>query len=255
MSKVTIGADPELFLTSSEGTYVSAVGKIGGSKRRPRKIREDGCAVQEDNVAVEFNIPACTSVDAFVESLNFNLQYLKELAATKYNLQLAFHASASFSDEELDSPAAQQFGCEPDFNAWTGMRNPRPHSIDPNLRSCGGHVHIGSQLDKVQLIKACDVTLGLWSIIHDQDMKRRDLYGKAGCFRPKKYGVEYRTLSNFWIQSESLMRDVYDRTHKAVKLVEDGVKFDEDADAIQLAINTGNLDMAKNLSAKYQVWI
>ena len=37
---------------------------------------------------------------------------------------------------------------------------------------------------------------------------RRQLYGSAGRFRPTSYGIEYRTLSNFWIWDQRLTRDL-----------------------------------------------
>jgi hypothetical protein len=42
------------------------------------------------------------------------------------------------------------------------------------------------------------------------------MYGAAGAFRPKPYGVEYRVLSNAWLQSEELMAWVYRTTTKAI---------------------------------------
>jgi hypothetical protein len=41
------------------------------------------------------------------------------------------------------------------------------------------------------------------------------LYGKAGACRYKTYGVEYRTLSNFWVLSTDLRREVWERTMAA----------------------------------------
>ncbi len=38
--------------------------------------------------------------------------------------------------------------------------------------------------------------------MYDKDTERRGMYGKAGAFRPKPYGVEYRTLSNAWLSND-----------------------------------------------------
>ena len=62
-----------------------------------------------------------------------------------------------------------------------------------------------------------DATLGLASLLFDPDTKRRSLYGKAGAFRPKSYGVEYRVLSNRWIKGIPLMRYVYNLSFLAIK--------------------------------------
>ena len=42
------------------------------------------------------------------------------------------------------------------------------------------------------------------------------MYGKAGAFRPKTYGVEYRTLSNAWLFSKKLQSFVYRGVQRAV---------------------------------------
>ncbi len=67
-----------------------------------------------------------------------------------------------------------------------------------------------------QLVKQLDYFLGIPSLLLDKDEERRHLYGKAGAFRPKPYGVEYRVLSNFWLKSPELMRWVYNTTHLAI---------------------------------------
>ena len=57
-----------------------------------------------------------------------------------------------------------------------------------------------------------DYAIGVPSVLIDSDKARRRLYGKAGSMRHKPYGVEYRTLSNFWLNSDELTSWVYDRT-------------------------------------------
>ena len=112
---------------------------------------------------------------------------------------------------ELEHPNAQTFGCDPDFNAWTGRKNPRPKATDKNLRSCGGHVHIGylegkyKDLAPRSIIKACDLYMGIPAVFMDNGTLRKQLYGKAGAYRQKGYGVEYRSLSNFWIFVNGLL--------------------------------------------------
>jgi hypothetical protein len=236
----TLGADPELFLQNAEGKLISAVGLIGGSKELPLPISEAGHAIQEDNVSVEFNIPPSNSQGEFVDHISFVLKHLEQKAASMH-LTFSQVAAASFPEDQLQTEAAQVFGCEPDFNAWTLETNPRPFSADINLRSCGGHVHVGTKLDKVKVIRAMDLHLGVPSLRFDTDSKRRELYGKAGAYRPKKYGVEYRSLSNFWIWSEKFKCWVYDQTKKALEFVEAGNEIGpEQGELIQAAINNGD---------------
>src|SRR6516225_6685865 len=112
----TIGADPEVFLVNATtGEFISSVGLIGGSKHRPMPINDEGDAVQEDNVTVEFNTPPCTTAQAFIEHINKNKEWIQR-RASELQLEMKIVPSANFSDEQLNSRAAQTFGCEPDFN-------------------------------------------------------------------------------------------------------------------------------------------
>jgi hypothetical protein len=98
------------------------------------------------------------------------------------------------------------------------------------------------------LIKAMDATLGLKSLFIDKDTRRKEMYGKAGCFRFKPFGVEYRTLSNFWTVTDELMKWAYNTTLEAIELVNSGRIKDIDekySSYIVEAINTNNKDLAQ----------
>lgn len=244
----TIGCDPELFL-ADQNRFISAIDRVGGSKKYPKPIGE-GCAVQEDNVAVEFCIPPAKSLEAFRNAIRYSLD---EISKRVPGLSFSHAASAVFPDEELMHPMAQEFGCDPDYNAWTGRKNPRPACDNPNLRSAGGHVHVGVDgVDKAQLIRAMDLHLGVPSIKIDQDKDRRKLYGNPGAFRPKPYGVEYRTLSNFWIWDDILIEWVYHQTSRAVSFVQNGGTLDnDDGVLIHAAIQNSDMNAYNTLRSQY----
>lgn len=239
---ITLGCDPELFLCESiSGKMISAIGKIGGSKEAPLSI-DNGCAVQEDNVAAEFNIPPAKNLVEFKQSIQFVLHHLEE-RAKEMGLGLARNiASHSFDNDQLETWQSQVFGCDPDYNAWNNCKqNPRPYSSDENLRSCGGHIHVGTTLASDLVIKSMDLHLGIPALSLDKDTKRRELYGKAGAFRFKSYGCEYRSLSNFWIWDEQTIEWAYYGTEKAIEFVEKGKVIPEGVGLhIQKAINEGN---------------
>lgn len=254
----TKGADPELFLRNARtGQFISSIGLIGGSKDNPMPIGE-GCAVQEDNVAVEFNIPPCKTAEDFIRSINYNKDYLKR-TADLFGLELVIQPSAVFDDEQLQAPAAKEFGCEPDYNAWLGgAQNPRPRADNPNLRSAGGHIHVEvpDHLDPLEVVKAMDLFVGCMMLDFDTDADRRQLYGKAGAFRKKAYGIEYRTASNAWIASDDRIRWAWEQTEKALKFVEDGIMFtDEDATLIQKCINESDLGALEQLKDKFNDYL
>jgi len=231
----TIGADPEFFI-SKYGKHLSAIGLIGGSKDFPRKLKREGFAILEDNVSVEFNVAPAANYPDFLEGIRYVMNGLK--AHTLKDYDFSTESAVVFDADQLTHPQAMEFGCEPDYNAWTKDVNPRPCAADAALRSAGGHVHVGTKEDPIEVIRAMDLFLGVPSTRMDNGKLRRQLYGKAGSFRQKDYGCEYRTLSNFWIFDDALVRWVYESTAKAIAFVEEGnVISVEDGNLIQQCIN------------------
>lgn len=249
-----IGADPEVFVGDSQGVR-SIIGKIGGTKAHPLPLPlGDGFAVQEDNVALEFNIPASASKAEFVKNISAATAFLEKVVNDRYGFNFVKSSAESFPDEELQDPAAFEFGCEPDFNAWTMKVNPKPAAEDKNLRSCGGHVHIGFKgLDITKVIRSMDLHLGVPSVKMDKGDLRKNLYGKAGAYRKKKYGGEYRTLSNFWIFNPKLTEWVWDNTERALVAVKAGMDIDSEREVILDAINNNNTKAADHLINKYNL--
>ena len=250
-----IGADPECFIKSRKyGHYKSAVGMVGGTKQHPKPIDNLGHAIQEDNVSVEFNIPPADSLTGFRASIHKVLDHIRSILP-EYDIDTS--SAVSFPPEELDTPQAQEFGCEPDFNAWTKSKNPKPKAADENLRSAGGHIHVGSSIavaDPVSVIRAMDLFLGVPSVALDNGTLRRKLYGGAGSFRQKKYGAEYRTLSNFWIFNDSLIEWAYTGTQRALEFVEKGYTIpEEDGFLIQRCINASRMDDYEHLNNIYKL--
>ena len=135
--------------------------------------------------------------------------------------------------------------------------NPKPESPNKNLRSAGGHIHVGSNLaiaDPINTIRAMDLFLGVPSTQLDTGTLRRELYGKAGAFRFKNYGVEYRTLSNFWIFSDNLIQWAYEGTQRALDFIHSGKEIPEDhGNLIQDCINNNNNNAYDQLKSIYAI--
>lgn len=137
IENVSIGSDPELFLFSeSENKHITAIGLVGGTKDSPTPITRDGHFIQEDGVAMEFNIPPCKSKEELVKHINFVKNYLLDTVAKPNNCVLSTKASATFSDEQLNHHQAQEIGCCPDINSWDMTIN-EPREYQSNLRACG----------------------------------------------------------------------------------------------------------------------
>jgi hypothetical protein len=256
-----LGGDPEVFLQDRKGNPFSAEGLFGGTKYEPKPMEglPDGFFIQEDNVAAEFNIPATGDVETWAESLQAGLKYIKTVAA-KHKLKPLLSPALEFPIAQVMTPHALELGCEPDFNAWTMAKNPRPRPPE-RMRTAAAHIHASwedpDDEQRWSFVKACDVFLGLPSILHTVPNNRRKLYGKAGACRLKKYGVEYRVLDNFYMASVNLSIKIGDRMYHAADRINDDDlmrrEIDKCGDAIQEAINTHNKDLAAQLMNHFNV--
>jgi len=258
--RFSLGADPELFMKDANDAFMSAVGLIGGSKHDPRPLPiGDGFAVQEDNVAVEYNIPPSNGRDEFVTNIQRAMDYLTDMVGQQGLKFVNVSATTEFPLIQLLQPAAMEFGCDPDFNAWqAGKRNPRPKADVHTLRTCGGHVHVGHEFESKEsihdFIKHMDLFLSVPSVFQDKGELRKQLYGKAGAFRVKPYGCEYRSLSNYWVFDPKLTGWIWDATEQAMNAWQDGnIDIDAEAPAILEAINNNNKTVAKALIEKHNL--
>lgn len=251
-----IGCDPEVFVKKN-GVFQSAFGLIAGDKKNPQKIPHG--AVQVDGMALEFNIDPAANEDDFA----INVQSVfDQLRAMVPEFEVVATPVAHFTAEYMkDQPAAAlELGCDPDFNAWSGLVNDKPNANRP-MRTASGHVHIGWTNGKdvndpehvamgQAMGKQLDFFLGLPSLVYDDDVERRSMYGKAGCIRHKPYGVEYRTLSNAWLKSEALMRWVFRATQEGAKRLANGDALFNTYGDVQEIINTSNKKEAMKIIKK-----
>lgn len=225
----TFGADPELFVTKGKKP-VSAYGLIKGDKKNPLVVKAG--AVQVDGMALEFNIDPAKDFKDFNANIVSVMETLKRMVP---DYEFMVQPVAEFGADYIASQPkeARELGCEPDFNAYTRGVNPTPKAESP-FRTASGHLHIGwtSGVDPhdpthfeacCALVKNLDVFVGIPSLVWEKALtaggadKRRDLYGKAGAFRPKSYGLEYRVLSNTWITDRVYRKTVFENTLLAIK--------------------------------------
>jgi hypothetical protein len=244
-----LGADPEVFLQDQQGKLISVIGYINADKWNPLQIPDmaQGFTLQEDNVALEYGIPPAASAEEFVQHIRSVMQRSKDWLP---NLSFSNLACAVFPEDQMQHPAAHMFGCEPDFNAWTKDINPKPRPPHPLMRSAGGHVHIETNMDAFDVVRRCDLYLGVAASLMDKDSLRKELYGKAGACRPKPYGVEYRTLSNFWIFEDRLIDWVWRNTERALSSTTDVWAIQ---DRIFDAINNNNKREARKLVKQFDL--
>ena len=211
---VTVGHDAELFLYDENENAIPSIGLVGGSKECPREV--SGGAVQEDNVMAELNIEPCTTVSQFVNRTNEVMESLTSIIKPR-GLHYKIMDFQKFEPEFLKSPQAKMFGCDPDYNVYSLQQNVVDTKLLRNARTAGGHIHIGLSepnfhaMAKPSLVKNCDFFIGLPLTILERQSQRKAFYGKAGSFREKPYGIEYRTPSNIWLSSDDLKKWIFNQ--------------------------------------------
>lgn len=250
-----IGADPELFVVNNDsGVFVNGHGLVPGTKEEPFRVKNG--AFQVDGMALEFNIDPAASREEFVSNVVSVRNQLNETIAAK-NLRVLSASVARFTPDYMKQQPEEslRLGCDPDFNAWTGEVNEPPVADQP-MRTAAGHVHIGwgsgfNTFDIEHYGKCCAVVkhldnlVGLSTVLLDQEKTRRQMYGKAGAFRPKPYGVEWRVPSNFWVGTENSIGWMYDAVIRAMELF-DAEDYRFGADAVEV-INNSDMDGARRL--------
>lgn len=231
-SRFTIGTDFESFLINDEKKLISAIGVIDGTKAKPIML-PNGAGLHYDNVCLELAAPVAVCEKTFRQSINVSLNHTHKFLPPRYGLE--FSPSVIFPDEELNTAESREFGCDPDYNAWTLTQNPKPHSSDKNLRTAGAHISIGhinnsgykfllDSYGKIDMIRMMDLLIGIPSVLLDSSQsasKRKELYGKAGAHRPRAYGVEYRVLSNFWVTTQQKISLIYNMVQDCLNILEE----------------------------------
>ena len=261
MSAILVGCDPEVFVRQA-GVFKSAWGLIKGDKKKPHPVRNG--AVQVDGMALEFNIDAAATEAEFVYRVQDVLdQMIKMVPGYEVVATPVAHFPMEYIKSQPDE--ARELGCDPDYNAWTGAPNERPDGDRP-MRTASGHVHIGwtngedirdpNHIARANhVVKNMDFFVGLGSLVYDQEVERRSMYGKAGACRYKSYGVEYRTPSNAWLKNADRMAWVYRQVQRCMEQTMAGNLLEEKYGDIQAIINTSDLKAAMKIIKKEKMEI
>ena len=257
---IIIGCDPEVFVCNRSGFIPARVVAPNlGDKDHPTDFGDDTNG-QIDGMALEFGITPTANPNIFVERVRQALRHFDDLARShSSDNQLALVPVANFLfDNWRDqvNPADFELGCSPDFNAYSGRRNIIPKNVPPGFRTAAGHIHIGwtsnedpfspgHLADCRDVVKQLDAMFqGFAPDNRPLEKSRRRLYGKAGAFRPKPYGVEYRVPSNSWLKSPALVWQVHELTMRAVQDLAAGEFYPEHLGIdVRQVINSGSSKM------------
>jgi hypothetical protein len=278
----SIGCDPELFITYEAGKVRKRKAIVGSElivpfdgKQVKHDIYQAGSYVR-DGVQVELHPKpsSCRESVAFWMSAIFrdlDKQVKKKGSELGLPLKIDLTPVVKLSKGDLMklSPLSQKLGCNPSLNIY-GRKSPEKDGSKYLIRSAAGHIHMGSsalmksnpiRVEHIDYVRAMDVLVGLTSVLIDRHplaAERRKVYGLAGEYRTPSYGVEYRTLSNFWLHSYPLFSFVMGMAKVALWAATDKVGYKEakpeavlykglDFAKVEQAINTNDYDLAFGL--------
>lgn len=216
----TIGTDPEFMLIKNNKIY-SAINIIKHNKHKRKKIKN--YYFYNDNVLAECTIPPASDREGFISNIKNGLKLYSGLIKP---YELKTQSAHIFDKDQLDCEEAYEISCDPEFCVYKMDYIIADESILrlSNLRTAGGHIHIGdkhlvdneqskNEFNNIYCIKMMDLFIGVVSLYLDKDptaIKRKVLYGKAGRCRFPKYGIEYRSIGNFWLNSPELAGLIFD---------------------------------------------
>jgi len=252
--QMSLGCDPEFFFKRN--------GKVCGAEK---VLPENGLVSKDsydtsgkfiiDGVQAELNPEPNTCRANLGNEIGRCFRTLMNKIKEDPSLSVDFSQMATLTKKELNSLSekAKTFGCAPSHNTYTKKESSiKLDGTKALSRAAGGHIHIGKFNNKYdtskiytdvnwaletpeRMVPLLDILVGNTCVLVDKSpdgIKRRKHYGRAGDYRTPKHGLEYRTLSNFWLQAYPLMSLVMGLTRTAVLILANS----RDNDAIEKSI-------------------
>jgi hypothetical protein len=255
-------------LVDRHGNLVSAIKVFPlASKDNKLQVNEDQY-IFYDNVLLEMNVRPAKTLREFLQSFKECFDFTQDQLRKK-SMYLKVRASSKFPLTQCEDADACIFGCDPEFCIYSRTADNKIMRVEPpvlpmgnTFRSCGGHIHIGHLIATVEhgdpgmVVKLMDGFVGATALLIDPDetsAERRKLYGGAGTHRVSSYGVEYRTLSNFWLSSPKYVDVIYNLTRFVINQALTNPNVVDrliDAKDLQEIINKGKEKDAEELFKK-----
>lgn len=295
---IMMGCDPEFFFADKNGKVVGSEKVLTKSDNRDHGLVIDG-------VQAELNPAPSFCRELLASNIQGCFRDLRNVLQRRgIDVAVKVDSLVDITQAELDSLSEESkvFGCDPSTNIYEGGES--KIKVDPKKylkRSAGGHIHLGNSfkqyLDKKYevypsdkalenfhkvalridqalkkspdiMVSVLDIIVGNTCVLMDRskgNKERRANYGRAGEYRVKPYGLEYRSLSNFWLRSYPLMSFVMGLCRFAVHCVSESTPENDYVKAlfnavkredIVKAINENDFDLAmKNFKKIEQFFI
>jgi hypothetical protein len=244
-ASVTFGSDPEFFFVDKQGRVIPST-KLLSNKTG---------IVKPDGFQGELNPSSSTCRQSAGHHIGDAIVRAADIAK-KAGLQLSLDVGKIITYDiwKDSSTELKRFGCNPTYNAHEAQFK-RVTGLREKFRAAGGHIHIATTVakgDESTLITLMDILGGNTAVLIDRDennARRRINYGRAGEYRIKSYGVEYRVYSNFWLKHYVLWSMASVLLRDAVAIYRDEALRKDllsrvDIKKVREAINTNNKELA-----------
>ena len=257
---ITFGSDPELFVVAKDKSVVPSPAVVTASS-----------IVKPDGFQIELNPVAHTCRQSASGYITEALCQARAMAQSK-GYDLSFSVGHTITDSVWSAVgiALKRFGCNPTVNAHEKSFK-RVTGLREKFRAGGGHIHLGMptsiKLDTEKanrMVMLMDIIAGNSCVLLDRDpdnARRRKNYGRAGEYRLKSYGLEYRVLSNFWLKKYVLWSTASGLLRQAVAFYQQPKLADElmsrfNMKDIRDAINNNDKELAmKNFMILHDFFI
>lgn len=251
---MTIGSDPEIFAVDEKGTLIPAFEYLSDKKTNPHEYW-DGFQAE-----IAPNAQGCLAYH--VDSIQARLSAVHGLLKAKFpkgklTAQNVIEVPADILTNGKDEHVV--LGCDPSENAYGLCGMPVDDGRKLPIRFAGGHIHFGigkalasNEPVRQRMMESLDAIMGVAAVSMAANIDkpvRRQYYGLPGEFRLPPHGLEYRTLSNFWLCSPAITHLVIDLAREAVKIGFVGVNnlIEADMDAVRACIVEHDVDLARKI--------
>ena len=224
--KFTFGCDPEFVLVKGREPQNAA----DILPNEPNAYRD----LYYDNVMAEFKVPPASEKEEAVEGIRDQLRVLTRIMNSR-KITVRCVAFEDYPESQRLRWETRNPTSDPERCAYLMeiIDPPGKDFAERTERTAGGHIHIGMHLTDVEhafMARLLDLFVGVPAAYINHDKKHAVVrchmwYGKPGRYRETEYGIEYRTLSNFWLSSPRLVEFIYDLTEFTVKFYDDGGYF------------------------------
>lgn len=221
------GTDPEFFALDAEGQLIPAWEFL------PSKASRAGAFW--DGFQGEFTTMAGGCLDGLTGHIRTRLFEIQRRLDEKYKgARMSTRNVVEIPSKVLKELPKKyvEFGCSPSINVYDDPGNTMVDPTELTYRFAGGHIHLGlpwtCRYPAIinSITESLDGLVGLAAVgmaaAYDHPIRRKH-YGRAGEIRVPKHGIEYRVLSNFWLNHPSITYLAFEMARAAGMLGHTGV--------------------------------